>query len=50
MTTPENPEVFGNPFNDLIFKQLFGDEHNNDILIDFLNAVLPDYRSLSKRN
>jgi hypothetical protein len=35
MTTPENPEVFGNPFNDLIFKRLFGDEHNTDILMDF---------------
>jgi hypothetical protein len=46
MHTHDTPEVFGNPFNDLIFKRLFGDEHNTDILMDFLNSVLPEYRTV----
>jgi predicted transposase/invertase (TIGR01784 family) len=31
-----------NPFTDFGFKHLFGSESNKDILISFLNAVLPD--------
>jgi predicted transposase/invertase (TIGR01784 family) len=27
--------------NDFVFKMVFGDEHNTDILADFLKAVLP---------
>ncbi|NME72921.1 Rpn family recombination-promoting nuclease/putative transposase [Flammeovirga aprica] len=31
-----------NPFTDFGFKKLFGEEQNKDILIDFLNTVLPE--------
>jgi len=30
-----------NPYTDFGFKKLFGEEANKDLLIDFLNAVLP---------
>ncbi|WP_044200531.1 Rpn family recombination-promoting nuclease/putative transposase [Flammeovirga sp. OC4] len=30
-----------NPFTDFGFKKIFGEEANKDILIDFLNAILP---------
>ena len=30
------------PKNDFVFKRLFGDVHNTDILLAFLNAVLVD--------
>ena len=30
-----------NPFTDFGFKKLFGSEPNKDLLIDFLNQVLP---------
>jgi predicted transposase/invertase (TIGR01784 family) len=33
-----------NPFTDFGFKHLFGSESNKDILISFLNAVLPDQK------
>ena len=31
-----------NPFTDFGFKKLFGEEAHKDLLIDFLNALLPD--------
>ncbi|NME69062.1 Rpn family recombination-promoting nuclease/putative transposase [Flammeovirga aprica] len=31
-----------NPFTDFGFKKIFGEEANKDILIDFLNAILPE--------
>jgi predicted transposase/invertase (TIGR01784 family) len=31
-----------NPYTDFGFKKLFGEEANKDLLIDFLNAVLPE--------
>ena len=31
-----------NPFTDFGFKKLFGSEPNKDLLIDFLNQVLPE--------
>ena len=34
-------EKYINPFTDFGFKKLFGSEVNVDILIDFLNAILP---------
>ncbi|MDR1140851.1 MAG: Rpn family recombination-promoting nuclease/putative transposase, partial [Planctomycetaceae bacterium] len=30
-----------NPYTDFGFKKLFGEEANKDLLVDFLNAVLP---------
>ena len=35
-------ERYADPKNDLIFKKLFGQEKNKDLLIDFINQVLPD--------
>lgn len=35
-------ERYINPFTDFGFKRLFGTEANKDILIHFLNAILPD--------
>ena len=34
-------DKFINPFTDFGFKKLFGTEPNKDILIDFLNELLP---------
>jgi predicted transposase/invertase (TIGR01784 family) len=36
------PERYINPFTDFGFKKLFGEEANTDLLIDFLNTLLPD--------
>lgn len=30
-----------NPYTDFGFKKLFGEEGNKDLLIDFLNQILP---------
>ena len=30
-----------NPFTDFAFKKIFGDEASKPLLIDFLNALLP---------
>ena len=35
-------EKYINPFTDFGFKKLFGTELNKDLLIDFLNQVLPE--------
>ncbi|MDR1493412.1 MAG: Rpn family recombination-promoting nuclease/putative transposase [Planctomycetaceae bacterium] len=35
------PSRYINPYTDFGFKKLFGEEANKDLLIDFLNAVLP---------
>ena len=36
----ESPGIFMEPRYDIVFKMLFGDERNIDILIDFLKSVL----------
>jgi len=35
-------EKYINPFTDYGFKKIFGSEPNKDLLIDFLNQILPD--------
>ena len=35
-----------NPYTDFGFKKLFGEEANKDLLIDFLNQLLPDYHQI----
>ena len=35
-------EKYLNPFTDFGFKKLFGSEVNTDLLISFLNEVLPE--------
>ncbi len=37
---------FINPYTDFGFKRLFGEEANKDLLIDFLNALLPEYHRI----
>lgn len=42
-----------NPYTDFGFKKLFGEEASKDLLIDFLNTVLPQkhrIKSLEFRN
>lgn len=41
-TMVDRMEKFGDPKNDFVFKKLFGNEKNKDLLIDFINNVLPD--------
>lgn len=36
-----------NPYTDFGFKKLFGEEANKDLLIDFLNAVLPSENKIA---
>ncbi|MCL2624756.1 MAG: Rpn family recombination-promoting nuclease/putative transposase [Planctomycetaceae bacterium] len=35
-----------NPYTDFGFKKLFGEEANKDLLIDFLNSLLPEVHSI----
>ncbi|HMU02805.1 MAG TPA: Rpn family recombination-promoting nuclease/putative transposase, partial [Saprospiraceae bacterium] len=37
-----------NPFTDFGFKRLFGSEPNKDLLIDFLNQLLPAYHKIKE--
>ncbi len=37
-----------NPFTDFGFKKLFGSEPNKDLLIDFLNQLLPEHHKIKK--
>ncbi|MGL4942634.1 MAG: PD-(D/E)XK nuclease family transposase [Thermoguttaceae bacterium] len=42
-----------NPYTDFGFNKLFGEEANKDLLIDFLNTLLPEkhqVKTLSFRN
>ena len=36
-----------NPYTDFGFKKLFGEEANKDLLIDFLNQLLPTYHQIA---
>ena len=35
-----------NPYTDYGFKKLFGEETNKELLIDFLNSLLPEVHSV----
>ena len=39
--------VFINPYTDFGFKKLFGEEGNKDLLIDFLNPMLPPHHQIA---
>ncbi len=39
-----------NPYTDFGFKKLFGEEGNKDLLIDFLNQLLPTYHQIADLN
>jgi predicted transposase/invertase (TIGR01784 family) len=34
-------QKYADPKNDIVFKKLFGEEKNKDLLIDFINKLLP---------
>ena len=38
--------VYINPYTDFGFKKLFGEEANKEVLIAFLNALLPEYHQI----
>jgi predicted transposase/invertase (TIGR01784 family) len=39
-----------NPYTDFGFKKLFGEEANKDLLIDFLNQLLPAHHQIADLN
>ena len=39
-----------NPYTDFGFKKLFGEEASKDLLIDFLNQLLPPQHQIAKLN
>jgi predicted transposase/invertase (TIGR01784 family) len=39
-----------NPYTDFGFKKLFGEEANKDLLIDFLNQILPEHHQIADLN
>ncbi len=41
---------FINPYTDFGFKKLFGEDANKDLLIDFLNQLLPSYHQIADLN
>jgi predicted transposase/invertase (TIGR01784 family) len=41
---------FINPYTDFGFKKLFGEEGNKDLLIDFLNQLLPAHHQIAEVN
>lgn len=43
-----SPIKFLNPYTDFGFKKLFGEEGSKDLLMDFLNQLLPDYHQIEE--
>ncbi|MDR2439721.1 MAG: Rpn family recombination-promoting nuclease/putative transposase [Planctomycetaceae bacterium] len=41
-------EIFFDPYSDYGFKKLFGEEGSKDILMDFLNTMLPDCHQITE--
>ncbi len=39
-----------NPFTDFGFKKIFGEEASKPLLIDFLNALLPQQAQIKERS
>ena len=46
-TLPAITSIYFDPTTDFGFKKLFGEEANKDLLIDFLNGMLPDYHQIA---
>ena len=44
------PEKYINPLTDFGFKKLFGEEVNKELLIDFLNELLPERHKIKELN
>ncbi len=43
-----NKVKYINPYTDFGFKKLFGEEGNKDLLIDFLNQLLPPHHQIAE--
>jgi len=41
-------QKYFNPYTDFGFKKLFGEEGSKDLLMDFLNQLLPDYHQIAE--
>ena len=41
------PATYINPLTDFGFKKLFGEEPNKELLISFLNTLLPDHHQIA---
>ena len=48
MTQIISQKKYFNPYTDFGFKKLFGEEGSKDLLIDFLNQLLPEYHQISE--
>jgi len=44
----ERPSKYINPYTDFGFKKLFGEEANKDLLVDFLNQLLPKHHKIAE--
>ena len=44
----EFPEKYINPLTDFGFKKLFGEEVNKELLVDFLNELLPEQHKIKE--
>ncbi|MBL7814980.1 MAG: PD-(D/E)XK nuclease family transposase [Saprospiraceae bacterium] len=47
---PPSIPIFIDPTSDFGFKKLFGEEANKDLLIDFLNSMLPAHHQIAELN
>ena len=45
--TNSTQKKYFNPYTDFGFKKLFGEEGSKDLLMDFLNQLLPDYHQIA---
>jgi predicted transposase/invertase (TIGR01784 family) len=50
MSAIKNNDKYINPLTDFGFKKLFGTEPNKNLLIDFLNQILPDNKKIENLN
>ncbi|KJV05364.1 Rpn family recombination-promoting nuclease/putative transposase [Methylocucumis oryzae] len=46
--TRDTVKKYFNPYTDFGFKKLFGEDASKDLLIDFLNQLLPDYHQIAE--
>ncbi len=44
------PDKYINPFTDFGFKKIFGEEENKDLLIDFIQTLLPEKSNITTIN
>jgi predicted transposase/invertase (TIGR01784 family) len=44
------PEKYINPFTDFGFKKIFGEEANKDLLVDFIQTLMPEKKNITTIN